>query len=429
MKNKFPFTESLLAHRSKIEEILENYELRNIPCATVDSKDGVVLEINCFPAAAEIYKDGFVQQTFEAALKMAKLSNGALKTLLLTEDFTRHAAYLRNVERWFNDLSNFDEVEIKTFEEFTGLEESDIIISNSDLRFESIAQRVIQSRIPCFPSPYAGWWRRSKIGTCRQIDESCQSADFGETNSNLKAGVIASQSIVSPSSPSSLQTSTFKSRYKSEELGNINPLWVQPDYSYVSYDKFTPDVLEKLKLKTLEMISLYPEGVFVKSAAGTQGYGCSYISSPSEYDKKDVRETLSLHRGFRGSKIHGLLIQKCMTALSFPLQLLDSELRLVSEEERPAELYFIMVADDNLRPRIYDTLIRIGLKGRCYNINKPGEFFKNFTNQDFANFQISPDDLEAAALTARLAYVAVDSQVEKFVQNPFSNEAEIYNLQ
>ncbi len=388
MKNKFPFTESLLAHRSKIEEILENYELRNIPCATVDSKDGVVLEINCFPAAAEIYKDGFVQQTFEAALKMAKLPNRAIKTLLLVEDFTRHTTYLRNVERWSKDISSLDrvgEVKIKTFSESACSEESDIIISNSDLRFESIAQRVIQSKIPCFPSPYAGWWRRSKIGTCRQIDETCQSS-------------------------------------------NINTLWIQPDYRCVSYDKFTPDVLEKLKLKTLEMIGLYPEGVFVKSAAGTQGYGCSYISSPSEYDKKDVRETLSLHRGFRGSKIHGLLIQRCMSALSFPFQMLDSELRLVSEEERPAELYFIMVADDNLRPKIHDTLIRIGLKGRCYNINKPGEFFKNFTNQDFANFQISPDDLEAAALTARLAYVAVDSQVEKFVQNPFSSEAEIYNL-
>ena len=388
MKNKFTFTDNVMNQRAKIDSTIEEYELKYLPCATVDSKDGVVLELNCFPAAAEIYKEGFVKKTVEVAIKMANVSKRPLKVILLTEDFTRHDAYLKNINHWFRDISSMDgvnEVARRTFEEFNESESADIIISNSDLRFESTAKKITWLGIPCFPHPYAGWWRRSKIGASRQIDELCLSI-------------------------------------------GINPYWIQPDYRYVDYEKFNPAVLEKLKQKTLEMIQLYPEGVFVKHAAGTQGYGGMHISRSEEYDKKDVRETLSFKRGFRGSKIHGLLIQRCMSHLKYPFQLQDNDLRLITQEERAAELYFIMLADNNMRASIHDIFIRIGPGGRCYNINKQGELFKNFSSYDFNNLGITPDDLEAASLAARLAYVAVDEQIKRLVENPLLEEKVLYNL-
>lgn len=373
MRNEFSHTEEILDNQSRIRDFINNYQLRNLPSATVDSKDGVVLEVNCFPAAAEIYTNGFVERTIRAAVKISGFSDSSkLDVILVTEDFTRHFSYLQNAEKWFNDLSCLDfiaNVKRKTFRELEEIN-ADMVISNSDLRVKEAAQKIIDSKIPCFPSPYAGWWIRSKIGTCKQIDNLCSKI-------------------------------------------RIDSKTVQPDYKYVLYDKFDKNVIEQIKLKTSEMLDLYPCGVFVKQATGTQGYGCMHISSSDDYDKKEVFETLAFKRGFRGSRIDGILIQKCMSSLKYPLQVFDEKLNLIKEEERAAELYFIMVADNSLSPSIQDIFIRIGPANSFHNINRPGEIFKNLQQHDLVAVKITNHDVEAAALAAQLAYAATDIQVQE----------------
>ena len=386
MKNRFKSSEEVAVNKDKIQKIIESHELKYLPSVSADSKDGLVLEVNCFPAAAEIYKEGFVQKTVEAAIKMSNLQKSPLEIVLLIEDFTQHAGYLKNAEKWFEDISklNGQQVRKRTFKEF-GNETASLIVSNSDLRFEDAARKIILSGIPCFPSQYAGWWRRSKIGTSKQIDGLCESH-------------------------------------------SLNPSLIQPDYSYVVYEEFCKEVFETLKKKTGEMLEKYPKGVFVKQAAGTQGYGGMYISSIEDYNKKDVRETLSIKRGFRGSKIHGFLIQRCLDSMNFNVQTREEELKLIREEEMPAEFYFIMVADANLRASIYEVFLRIGPTKANHNLNKPGEFFKRFQLDDLVCLGLSEEDFEAAHLSALFSYVATDIQIKKFVENPDLDEKTIYSL-
>ncbi len=370
--NAFTYTEEVMDNQSKFFEVIKNHQLKYLPCATVDSKDGVVLEVNCFPAAADFYNKEFVPDTFEAAAKIAGvLQSAPLDVILVTEDFNRHPAYTKNIWAWDSGLSSMDTVRtVKRVAFNEQIESGDLIISNSDLRFEQAALQIIKSGIPCFPSPYAGWWKRSKIGTCLQIDEVC---------SNL----------------------------------GLDSKWVQPDYRFVKYDQYAAGVLAEIKEKTLELLALYPCGIIAKHAAGTQGYGCEHIFAVDDYDQKDVRDSLALKRGFRGSKIHGLLLQRCMPSLKFQLQYFNPESRLVTEEERLAELYFVMTANSSLQPSISDTFLRIGPTKQNHNLNRPGEVFKNLKPHDFASLGITSDDYLAACLTAQLAYVATDIQVER----------------
>src|SRR3990167_9018038 len=108
MKNRFKSSEEVAVNKDKIQKIIESHELKYLPSVSADSKDGLVLEVNCFPSAAEIYKEGFVQKAVEAAIKMSNLQKSPLEIVLLIEYFTQHAGYLKNAEKWFEDISKLN---------------------------------------------------------------------------------------------------------------------------------------------------------------------------------------------------------------------------------------------------------------------------------------------------------------------------------